>query len=240
MSRGWTIDERWGDAAVLHASWPTVEVSPERRAVGVCRVPGPSVVLGSTQPATVVDAGRAARAGVAVARRRSGGGAVLVGPDDPIWVDVWLPADDPLWSEDVGQAFDWLGDTWAAALHGVGLRGLVPHPGPMSSTRWSNLVCFGGVGRGEVVAGDGRKVVGLAQRRNRSGALFHGACVIRWDPATLVDLLSLPSAERDPATDELGSAAAGVADLAAEAHSPAVDREAVTRALVDALPPAGS
>ena len=80
MPRGWRVDERRGDAASLHASWPGVEGSPGERAVAVCRVPAPSVVLGSTQPTEVVDPVRAARRRVGVARRRSGGGAVLVVP----------------------------------------------------------------------------------------------------------------------------------------------------------------
>ncbi len=241
VSDGWTVEERRDVAGVLHASWPTVELAPGRRAVAVCRVPAPSVVLGSTQPGTVVDPVRATRAGVAVARRRSGGGAVLVGPDEPVWVDVWLPADDPLWSDDVGRSFDWLGNAWVTALHRAGLSGLAPHRlGPSSPTRWSALVCFGGVGRGEVVTGDGRKVVGLAQRRNRAGAWFHGACAVRWDPGPLVDVLALSPFERGAAAEELSRAAVGVADLAAEAGRPAPDRGTVARALVDALPASGS
>ncbi len=235
MARTWTVEERSGGAAALHASWPAVDASPGRRAVAVCRVTAPSVVLGSTQPVTVVDRGRAAVGGVAVARRRSGGGAVLVDVEDPVWIDVWLPSDDPLWSDDVDRAFDWLGDTWVATLQEVGLDGISPHRRAPLSTRWSSVVCFAGVGRGEVVTDDGRKLVGLAQRRNRSGAWFHGACVMRWDPAPLVDLLALSPAERADAGEELGDVAVGVADLAA-AGSPTPDREAVARALVGALP----
>jgi lipoate-protein ligase A len=235
---GWRVDERRGDAAVLHAHWPEVEMWPERRAVGVCRVPGPSVVLGSTQPFGVVEASRAARSGVMVARRRSGGGAVLVAPGEPVWVDLWLPATDPLWSDDVDRAFDWVGDSWVAALQSLDVHDLVAHrSGTRSCTSWSALVCFGGVGRGEVVTADGRKVVGLAQRRTRAGAWFHGACAMRWDPASLVELLSLQPSERDEAVLELEAAAVGVSDLAAEAGSPPIDGATVAAALIDALPP---
>ncbi len=144
----------------------------------------PAVVLGSTQPEPVIDRERVGAAGLAVARRRSGGGAVLVTPDDPIWIDVWLPASHPLWSGDVARAFDWLGDAWVDALATSGVTGLSAHRhGYVSCTRWSSLVCFGGLGTGEVVTDDGRKVVGLAQRRNRHGSWFQGACVLRWDPS---------------------------------------------------------
>jgi lipoate-protein ligase A len=238
MSRGWTVDNRFGEAAALHAAWPAAESSPARRAVAVCRVPGPSVVLGSTQSTDVVDPVSAARSGVAVARRRSGGGAVLVTPGEPVWVDLWLPATDPLWSDDVSRAFDWVGDTWVVALERMGIRGLVAHrSGPLSCTSWSAQVCFGGVGRGEVVTADGRKVVGLAQRRTRAGAWFHGACALRWDPTPLVDLLSLSPSDQSAAVRELESAAVGVSDLAVAAGHPVIDGPMAAVALIEALPP---
>jgi len=239
----WRVDERSGDASVLHASWPVVELSPEVPTVGVCTVRAPAVVLGSTQPDQVVDPVRAMAAGLAVTRRRSGGGAVLVTPDDPAWVDVWVPADHPLWRRDVSRAFDWLGDAWVDALGSVGVTGLAAHrQGYISCTRWSALVCFGGVGTGEVIADDGRKVVGLAQRRNRQGVWFHGACVLHWDPRPLVDVLALPDDEREAAVDALSRAVVGVADLTAEREeagrsgAPVMDRAAIAAALINSLP----
>jgi lipoate---protein ligase len=210
---GWSVDQRRGSAEQLHRHWPLVEELPTRRAVAVCRVNGPAVVLGSSQPVDAADRDRAAAAGCAVVRRRSGGGAVLVTPEDPMWIDVWVPVGDPLWSADVGRAFDWLGDTWARALEAFGVHGARSHRGRSAScTRWSALVCFGGVGTGEVVLADGRKMVGLAQRRNRFGAWFHGAAFAHWDPQPLVDLLALPPDERTAAVADLRAAVAGVED----------------------------
>ena len=42
--------------------------------------------------------------GVEVVRRRSGGGAVLLLPGEFVWLDLVIPAGDPLWLDDVGQA----------------------------------------------------------------------------------------------------------------------------------------
>ncbi len=67
---------------------------------------------------------------------------------------------------------------------------------PRSRTRWSGLVCFGGLGAGEVSVAGGRKLVGLAQRRVRTGAWIQGACAIHWDPATLLGTLALPTEVR--------------------------------------------
>ena len=167
-------------------------------AVGICRPDRPAIVLGSTQTPGVVDVAAARSAGLEVVRRRSGGGAVLVTPDDPAWVDVWVPGGDPLWSPDVTAAFGWLGTAWADALGRLGLGDVaVQGSGPGTCTRWSSLVCFGGVGAGEVTVG-ARKVVGLSQRRNRSGAWFHGACLLRWDPTLLLEVLDLSPGERPP------------------------------------------
>jgi lipoate-protein ligase A len=238
MTPDWRIEVRQGDAAALHADWPATVASPARRAVALCQVGAPAVVLGSTQRDTEVDPVRASRAGVAIARRRSGGGAVLVAPGEPLWIDLWLPATDMLWTDDVSRSFDWVGDAWVAALAQVGVGDLTAHQSGPSSTRWSTRVCFGGIGRGEVVTRDGRKVVGLAQRRTGKGSWFHGACALRWDPSALVDVLAMPPDDRAAAARELRSAAAGAADLTAETGGPAVDGATLASALIAALPAA--
>jgi lipoate---protein ligase len=236
-SGGWVVDERRGSAAELHQCWPAADAFPNRRTVGLCRVTDPAIVLGSSQPEAVVDAARTAEAGVTVARRRSGGGAVMVTPDDPVWIDAWIPVDDPLWCADVGRAFDWLGETWVRALGRAGVTGARAHRGaPVSCTRWSSLICFGGVGAGEVVAPDGRKLVGLAQRRNRFGAWFHGACIVRWDPRPLVDLLVLSPHERHAAQLDLDAAVVGAGDLAGPMAENGDRAEAITAALLASLP----
>lgn len=169
---------------------------------------GPALVLGSTQAVEVVDAGRAASAGVAVVRRRSGGGAVLVRPEEVVWTDVFVPSDDPLWSPDVGRATHWLGRVWAGAVSDLG-GAATWHDGPLISTPWSKLVCFAGLGPGEVVMGDA-KVVGISQRRTRAGALFQCAALLRWAPGDLLDLLALPDDRRHQAAGELAGAAVGL------------------------------
>src|SRR5439155_11021273 len=100
---------------------------------------GALLVLGSTQPDEVVDAARAASADVPVARRRSGGGAVLVRPGETVWVDVSVPRSDVLWDDDVHRAFLWLGAAWVAALAALGVAA-IRHEGAASCTAWSGLV----------------------------------------------------------------------------------------------------
>ncbi len=239
VSGAWRIEGRECTAEELHASWPSAHVRPAERLVAVCRPTRSALVLGSTQRDDVVDRTACRAAGLEVVRRRSGGGAVLVTPDDPLWVDVWLPAGDELWSADVTAAFDWLGRVWAAALGRTGLTGIeVQGAGPGACTRWSSLVCFGGVGAGEVSV-RGRKVVGLAQRRSRAGAWFHGACVLRWDPGPLLDALALDPDERAAARVGLDASATGVLDaLGPDVSGPQgrPGRVALAEAVLAALP----
>lgn len=212
------------------ASWFDVESfrSSSRRVVVVRRTGRAALVLGSTQPATVVDPARAARAGTRVVRRRSGGGAVLVGPGDPVWIDLWLPRGDPLWRDDVVHAPGWVGEWWASVLRDAGAAGVAVHRGGSVAGPWSDLICFAGVGPGEVLAG-GHKVVGVAQWRSREGALFHSCAYRRWDPRPLVELLDVPDADRDAMAGELSSVAVGLEALAGPLFR--------VESLLDGLPP---
>lgn len=178
---------------LFDAAWP------DQRTVWVLEATEAAVVLGSTQPASVVVPG------TPVVRRRSGGGAVLVEPGGLVWVDVFVPAGDPLWEADVGRAFAWLGAVWASAV-GATARA---HAGPLVTTPWSTLVCFAGVGPGEVTV-EGAKVVGMAQRRARAGALFQCAALREWRPERLLGRLALTGDERRRGAAELAGVARGV------------------------------
>jgi lipoate---protein ligase len=158
------------------------------RSVWIHEVSAPALVLGSSQRPDIVD--DATIRSIEVARRRSGGGAVLLIPGEVVWLDVLIPTGDPLWSDDVSHASHWLGDVWVAAL-GYG----EVHRGPMVRTQWSSLVCFAGLGPGEVTV-DGRKLVGISQRRTRAGARFQCAVYACHDPSALPGLLRLSPSER--------------------------------------------
>ena len=204
---GFAVHHQRGRAAdVFDRPWP----APALRTVWFVEVDRPTLVLGSTQPDALVDRARATAAGVDVVRRHSGGGAVLLRPGETAWVDVLLPAGDPLSVADVGLAFAWLGRVWARALAAVGVAGAVHvHEGaPRPPTPWSAAVCFAGLGPGEVTV-EGAKVVGISQRRRRAGALFQCGALVTWAPGPLVDLLALADDEREAAGEGLAGVAAG-------------------------------
>lgn len=201
----WPVAVRAESAAEFHAR-PIPE--PLERAAWICEPTGPALVLGSTQRHEVADAVACRRAGIEVVRRRSGGGAVLVEADG-LWIDVLVPRGDPLWDDDVARAFLWLGRAWADALAELGVAAQV-HEGGLCTTQWSRLVCFGGLGTGEVVDAAGAKLVGIAQRRTRAGARFQCMALGSWQPARLLELLALPPEERTEATSALVDAAHAV------------------------------
>jgi lipoate---protein ligase len=215
---GWLVEHRRGPAADLHA----LQMPDDgRRRVWVLEATGPAVVLGSTQDLAVVDREAAAQGGVAVVRRRSGGGAVWVAPGEPRWVDVLVPRGDPLWDDDVGRAFLPVGRAWQRALARLGIDRTEVHEGPLLRTRWSDLVCFAGFGPGEVRC-RGAKLVGISQRRTRAGARFQCAVPVEWDPTPLADLLVAR-----PPTAELATVGTGT--------GPSIDTGQLVRALVEAL-----
>ncbi len=184
--RDWTVLRRNGPAGALHdASIASMRESV--RLVSVLEASKRALVLGASQSAADVNEDVARRADVDIARRRSGGSAVLVGPGEVVWVDVFVPAGDVLFQPDISKAARWLGGLWAKA---IGASAMV-WDGPMSHSPWSKVVCFAGLGPGEVTLG-GRKVVGISQRRTQSGALFQSAALLNWDPGLHAALLRKP------------------------------------------------
>jgi len=178
---------------------------PAERSVWIVEVDHPALVLGSSQ--SMVET-----TGVETVRRRSGGGAIYLDPGGTLWVDVVVPRGDALWDDDVGRATYWLGDVWAVAI-GVGAQ---VHRGAMVRTDLSSVVCFAGLGPGEVAVA-GRKVVGISQRRTRDAARFQCVAYERWAPRPLRDLLQLVA--------DLDAVGGGVGPL-----------RAVETAFLDALP----
>jgi lipoate-protein ligase A len=172
----------------------------------------PTVVLGSAQRMEIVNAPRASALNAEVVRRRGGGGAVLLQPDDHLWIDAWIPRDDPLWDADVAVAAVWVGDWWSAGLSSLGIRGCQVHEGRAIPGEHGALVCFSGKGPGEVFRDD-RKVMGVSQWRGREGALFHTCAYTHWDPRPLVDLLEVDPALKQSLVGDLAEAAIGVDDI---------------------------
>jgi lipoate-protein ligase A len=195
----WSVIRSVGDAGDFHAADPE-----PRRTATFHEVEVPTYVLGSSQPESTVDRRVADRLGVRVVRRRSGGGGVLLVPGEFVWLDLVVPAEDPLWSPDVAATMWWAGDLWRGVLGGLGIDA-VRHDGRLVTTEWSPVVCFAGLGAGELVAAErpGSKLVGISQRRTRHWARLQTMCHLRWRPELMAALTASP---RPPAAAIAGCA----------------------------------
>ena len=196
----------------------------------------PTLVLGSTQPTELVGRVAMRERRVELARRRGGGGAVYLGPGEQLWLDAWIPRDDPLWVVDVSAAAEWVGAWWLMALAHVGLgeQGFEVHVGRSVPGDLGDLVCFAGRGPGEVFQG-ARKVVGLSQWRAREGALFSSCAYLRWDPVPLLGLMDVDEVGKEELARDLGPMAVGLAQL----DPPAAGLDRVRAALLDSFPQFG-
>jgi lipoate-protein ligase A len=155
------------------------------RGVWDVRVTQTALVLGSRQDASLLNVDQCGRNNVEVVRRRSGGGIVFLAPGEHVWLDVVVPRGDVLWSDDVAQASWWLGDVWVQTLHSLGMSDVSVHRESLSSDAWGDLLCFAGVGPGEVVQQGNEtvsKVVGISQRRTREYARFQCTIYTKWNP----------------------------------------------------------
>jgi lipoate-protein ligase A len=165
--------------------------------------------------------------GAAVVRRGTGGGAVICDPAY-LMLDVVLPRGDARVRHDLAESYAWLADALLASLAALGGRGLraVP-PGEVRARSdedraLGRLACFAGLGPYEIVDAQGRKLVGLAQRRRRGAGLFQAAMYLRGSREPLAELLPIASAEREALRARL----AEVATL-----------DLIAPAFVDRLPP---
>ncbi len=136
----------------------------------------PAIVLGCSQRQQL--AGLAQRApGVQTLVRSSGGGAVLTGP----WMvssSVVLPVDHPWVAGRINESYRGLGAMYTDLLAQLDVQALPLPPAKVAAADarlgapigWA---CYGSLASWEVVdAAGGRKLVGLAQRRQRNGVLL--------------------------------------------------------------------
>ena len=114
-----------GSAAELHAlPMPTVDQPTEHdeAELWVMQPSATALVMGSSQKPEQFDADRLAGDGVALAGRRSGGGAVFIEPASTVWIDVLAPRSSPWWSAELAENFILVGRVWQQALVSLGVQ----------------------------------------------------------------------------------------------------------------------
>ena len=150
-------------------------------------------MLGSSQDPSQVNQAALAARGFSCFQRRSGGGAVLLQPAAQVWLDVLIPRDDRLWEADLAKSSLWVGRVWQQVLAAVGISCEV-YDGPFEAGQYGSLACYASRAPGEVLH-EGRKCVGISQRRTKQGTRFQTSLLVRWDAAEFAVLFDLPEAE---------------------------------------------
>ncbi len=177
------------------------------RSIILCDPLDSTLVLGSSQTEAEMGKALSALPDYNIVKRRSGGGVVLVGPARQVWIDIFIPKDDPLYVEDIIESPMWLGELWDKVLHTLFPESCVEiHQGRLVGSM-AKLICFSGIGPGEVLL-DGLKAVGISQRRIRSGTWFYTMLALGNSQSPLYDAFNLASATKasaqrsSPLTDE--------------------------------------
>lgn len=176
----------------------------------------PTLSLGRNQPARGrYDEARAARDGIAIVRRPTGGRALLHHRE--VTYSVTTPADDAGWRATYARVNRLLLD----ALQRLGVRAaLAGRDGAAAPP--SLAPCFEAPAEGEVVV-DGRKLVGSAVWREDGALLQHGSILVDDDQPLVAALTREPiPAAAAPAT---------LRDLLGRAPSPAEVADALVAAL---------
>lgn len=155
----------------------------------------PTISLGYGQPVDrSIDLDEAARMGIGLVRRPTGGSAILhEGPDLELTYSVVGAADDFSGADDLLATYRWIGTALAAGLAGLGAA-VEMVPVQPSDPKAMPAFCFARTGSYELEVG-GRKLVGSAQRRQGAGFLQHGSVMLGAAPERLRRVFT---AQRDP------------------------------------------
>jgi lipoate-protein ligase A len=184
------IDEAIVRAVAAGRVWPTLRL--------YAWTP-PCLSLGRAQAGDEVDRAACARDGVHVVRRPTGGRAIL--HTDELTYSVVAPPHEPRLAGDLLTSYHRLSQALLAALAHLGATLQTRDTGHATritqhGTRDTNPVCFETPSHYELVAGDGRKLVGSAQMRVHGAVLQHGTLPLVGDMARICHYLADPP---DPA-----------------------------------------
>jgi lipoate-protein ligase A len=138
----------------------------------------PGITLGRSQrPERVLDLEACGRDGVSWAVRPTGGRAIF---HDQEWTfSLAARLDDPDWGGSLVQAFARISDVIAASLArlGVPVSHATGETRVRSARATSNAACFA-TSAGHEILVEGRKLVGIAQRRTQAALLHQGSVLL--------------------------------------------------------------
>jgi lipoate-protein ligase A len=131
-----------------------------------------------------VDLNEAARLGIDLVRRPTGGSAILhEGPDLELTYSVVAAAEDFAGADELLSTYRWIGAALSRGLRALGAP-VAMVPVQPSDPAAMPAFCFARTGSYELEV-DGRKLVGSAQRRQGGGFLQHGSVMLSAAPDRL-------------------------------------------------------
>ncbi len=178
----WTIETKYSETALAHEAnleeWrkPTIWIIEPK---DTC------LVLGKSQRGRAfLDLSYLDEQNINLTVRQSGGGAVLVSPEDMLWVDIFIPQGSKFWIPDIAEASMWIGRIWHNALKRLDIECYL-FDQKFSRSEASDLICFISRAAGELFVGT-RKILGISQRRSKFGTRFQCALIINWKPEHMI------------------------------------------------------
>lgn len=130
--------------------------------------------LGYGQQHNAFNLVQCAEEGIDVVRRPTGGSAVLHA--DEVTYSVVLPGIHPLFSLSIIELYEWVSRGIQRGLELFDIQTDLVQPA-VEKKKVHDPICFADAGRNELLY-QGRKLVGSAQRRYRTGILQHGSILL--------------------------------------------------------------
>ena len=139
----------------------------------------PTISLGYFQSHRLLEAQPPSLRVLPVVRRLTGGGAIL--HDRELTYSIALPMGHPLTAGGPGTLYRYMHRLFIELLRQLGaavrMRGC-RDGGPKASPRGGPFFCFAAGSSADIVALDGRKLLGSAQRRTHTAVLQHGTMIL--------------------------------------------------------------
>ncbi|MBC8100334.1 MAG: lipoate--protein ligase family protein [Armatimonadetes bacterium] len=163
----------------------------------------PCLSLGYGQALSDVDFARLAERRWGLVRRPTGGKAIL--HTDELTYSLALPSDHPIASGDIVASYRRISQALLWALTALGIQ---PQSSAMQNLpKKPGAVCFETPSHYEITVG-GRKLIGSAQVRRKTGVLQHGSLPLTGDLARICDALAYPDeAAREVARQQVNTRA---------------------------------
>ncbi|MGI6092877.1 MAG: lipoate--protein ligase family protein [Veillonellaceae bacterium] len=156
-----------------------------------------AVSLGYFQSADAeIDIAACRANGIDLVRRLTGGRAVL--HDMELTYSLVISENDPLIPPTITASYRYFSQGLIAGLQKMGVKAQMSMPREaysQSKRRHASAACFDASSHYEITFA-GRKLIGSAQVRKDGVIMQHGSILLTFEPAILVSLLNLPSAEK--------------------------------------------